>query len=128
MAAKYITNEIKKKKNKETGETVVTTIRYRVDADFVPTSIKEIVMDFVVNYCEANGETEWLLDEVNKPFQKKQVKKDKEGNVISEKMVKADYPFVNLRTDFVKKFFPDIIVGEVKEETWREKLNKKYGR
>ncbi len=128
MAAKYVTKEIKKKKNKETGEVEVTTIRYRVDADFEPTAIKDIIMDFVVNYCEANGETEWLLETVNKPFQKKQVKKDKEGNVISETKVKADYPFVNIRRDFVKKFFPDIIVGEEKVETWREKLNKKYGK
>lgn len=127
MAAKYVSRTIINK-NKETGEVTEKVVKYRVDADFVPTKVNDIIAEFIENYCVANGEVEWLLETVNKPFQKKQVKKDKEGNVISEKLVKADYPFVNLRADFVNKFFPSIIVGEVKEETWREKLNKKYGK
>ena len=58
MAEQWITKS--KKVNDETVET-----KFRVDADFIPKKANDICMEFIMNYCEANNETDWLLDEVN---------------------------------------------------------------
>ena len=85
-------------------------------------------MDFIENYCVANNELDWLLEEVNTTEYTTE-KKNKETGEKEIKTVKCDnYPFVMLRADFVKKFFPSIIKGIEKKETVKDRLNKKYGR
>ena len=78
-------------------------VTFRVDAAYVPESIADVSYEFIENYCDANDEGDWLLEKVDT------VITDKNG-------ASRDYPFVNLRSDFVKKFFPDIIVGERSNE------------
>lgn len=120
MAEKYIT-----KSKKVKGEKVETT--YRIDADFVPQSANEICMEFVENYCVAHNEIEWLLEEVN--ITAYAVIRDKGKPTERTEVVKCDnYPFVNLRKDFIAKFFPKIIKGSDTTETWKDRLNKKYGK
>ena len=119
MAAKYIT-----KSKKVRGELVETT--YRVDADFKPTEVNEISMEFIENYCVAKGEIAWLLETVNTSAYEVK-RKDKETGEMVTEVVKCDnYPFVNLRRDFVLKFFPKIIKGATTAKTWKEILNEKY--
>ena len=121
MAKQY--SYVKIKKN---GEEI--TKEYRVDAEFKPEAIAEIHIDFIENYCVANNEIDWLLDEVNKTEYTTE-KKNPETGKMESKTVKCDnYPFVMLRADFAKKFFPSIIKGDVKKETVKDRLNKKYGR
>lgn len=120
MAEKWIT-----KSKKVKGEVIET--KYRIDAGFKPTEISEISMEFIENWCVANNEVEWLLEEVN--ISEYGVKrKDKATGEEYTEVVKCDnYPFVNLRKDFVEKFFSYILKGK-KADTWKDKLNAKYGK
>lgn len=119
MAEKWIT-----KTKKVNGETVET--KYRVDADFKPAEIGEISMEFIENWCVANNQIEWLLDEVN--ISEYAVIRDKGKPTEHKEIVKCDnYPFVNLRKDFAEKFFSNIFKGN-KAETWKDMLNRKYGK
>lgn len=120
MAEKWIT-----KSKKVKGEVIET--KYRIDAGFKPTEISEISMEFIENWCVANNEVEWLLEEVN--ITEYGVKrKDKTTGEEYTEVVKCDnYPFVNLRKDFVEKFFSYILKGK-KADTWKDKLNAKYGK
>lgn len=107
MAAKYVTKEHKNKQ----GE--VVSIKYRVDAAFEPEKISDITPEFIENYCAANEEIEWLVKEVQLTIT------DKNGK-------KRDYPFVSLRADFVKKFFPEILTKRGSEESFKDRILKKY--
>lgn len=98
--------------SKESGEKEIVATEYRVDADFVPTKTAEIAPEFIENYCVANGKIDWLIEKVQLTIT------DKNGKV-------KDYPFVNLRADFVKDFFPSILEGK-KELTFKEKILAKY--
>lgn len=92
--------------------------KYRVDADFVPTAVEEICIDFIDNYVEANDEGEWLVSELMKKETYK--KGDKKGQ-------EKEISFVTLRSAFAHKFFPEIIKGAgTKEESFRSKLLAKY--
>lgn len=109
------------KSKKVKGEMVETT--YRVDASFVPTAINDICNEFIENWCVANNKVEWLVQKVNTTSY--QVKR-KDGTIDT---VECDnYPFVNLRRDFVETFFPSIIKGEAKKETFKDKINRLYGK
>ena len=91
---------------------------YRVDAEFVPTAIEDICIDFIDNYVEANNQGEWLVNEL--------MKKETYKNG-SKKGQEKEISFVTLRSAFAKKFFPAIIKGAgQKEESFREKLLAKY--
>ncbi len=119
MAEKWIT-----KTKKIKGETVET--KYRIDADFKPVEIGEISMEFIENWCAANNQIDWLLEEVN--ITEYAVIRDKGKPTERKEVVACDnYPFVNLRKDFVEKFFSYILKGD-KTETWKDKLNRKYGK
>lgn len=122
MAEKYIT-----KKKKVNGQVVETT--FRIDADFVPTKANEICMEFVENYCVANNKIDWLLEEVNIDTYSIQ-RKNPDTGAMETKIVKCDnYPFVNLRKDFILAYFPSIIKGDSsKPTTWKERINQKYGK
>lgn len=104
------------KKNKETGEVTVIEKEYRIDADFVPTTTADIAPEFIENWCVANKKTDWLVEEVQ--------------ITITDKNGKEKYlPFVNLRADFVKEFFPSIISGNSnKGETFKDRILAKYGK
>jgi hypothetical protein len=119
MAMEYIT-----KSKKVNGETIET--KYRVDADFVPKEIADICMEFIENYCVANNQIEWLVKTMNITEYKVTRNKGKKDEYIET--VKCDnYPFVNVRRDFVMQFFPKIIKGESANETWKERINRLYG-
>lgn len=120
MAAEYIT-----KKKKVKGEVVETT--YRVDAGFKPSEISEVCIEFIENYCVANKKIDWLLEKVNTTSYEVE-RKDKETGAKFMETVQCDnYPFVNLRKDFVEKFFPSIIKGNTSPETFKDKINRLYG-
>lgn len=120
MAETYIT-----KTKVVKGETIKT--QYRVDAEFEPETIGDICMEFIENYCVANNQIDWLLDEIN--ITEYTVIRDKGKATEYEEVVKCDnYPFVNLRRDFVEKFFKKIIKGDDDKKTWKERLNAKYGK
>jgi S-adenosylmethionine synthetase len=112
LAAKpeYITKKVTHQKTlykldsegKRVKDKVVRTdedVTYRIDAAFVPSDISEICLEFIENYCEANNQIDWLVDTVSKTIT------DKNGK-------KRDLPFVNLRAEFAKTFFSNIIKGE----------------
>lgn len=101
MAKEYITKSHMVKD--EDGTKRKVSVDYRVDADFVPTSISEICVEFMIEYCFAHGEGDWLDDEASKKVQIT----TKKGTV-SER----NTPFVTLRAKFTEKFFPEIIKGE----------------
>ena len=110
-------------------KTIKIKEKFRVDAGFKPTGIEQICEEFIENYCEANNAIVWLLDEVNKTEYTTK-KKNKETGEMEEKIVSCkNYPFVNLRSDFVNKFFPDILKGNgEKKLTIKERLNAKYNK
>lgn len=121
MAEKYI---IKTKVVK--GEEVTTT--YRVDPAFKPTAINDICMEFIENYCVANNEIEWLLQTINTTSYPVERKNKETGKCYVETVTCTNYPFVNLRRDFVAMFFPSIFKGAAPhKETWKERLNRMYG-
>lgn len=129
---KYVTKSLTRVNpdyGKVEGATKTITVKeeFRVDADFKPKSIDKICEEFIENYCEANGEIDWLIATVNKT-QYVTTKKNKETGKVETKIVECDnYPFVNLRSDFTKKFFPEIIKGnKEKKLTIKERLNAKY--
>ena len=119
MAEAYVT-----KSKKVNGEVVET--KYRVDAGFVPTEISDICMEFIENYCVAFKEIEWLVTTMNITEYEVVRNKGKE-NEYTETVKCDNYPFVNVRRDFVKKFFPKIIKGENANETWKDRINRLYG-
>lgn len=121
MAEKFVT-----KTKVVKGEEVTTT--YRVDPAFKPAAIGEISMEFIENYCVANSEIEWLLATINTTSYQVERKDKETGRTYTETVSCSNYPFVNLRKDFVKKFFPAIIKGKATPETWKDKLNRKYGK
>lgn len=116
MAEQYIT-----KRKKVDGKVVET--KYRIDADFIPSSVADISSEFIENYCVAKGEIDWLVAEVNKTSFEKT---NKDG---TKKTVECDnYPFVNLRADFVHRFFPSILVSKASVETFKDRINRLYKR
>lgn len=118
MAEKYIT------KTKKVKGVEVST-KYRIDAAFKPKEIGEISLEFIENYCVANGETDWLIEEANITEYTVIRNKGKEDEF--EEVVACDnYPFVNLRKDFALKFFPGIIKGKKKDETFKARINRLY--
>jgi hypothetical protein len=128
MAEKYsiITHKVKKldasgnpiKDEKEHFVWEVVEKKYRVDADFKPSSIDEICAEFIDNYVEANNEGEWFVGVLEKTEVYK--KGDNKGK-------KKAISFVSIRSEFVNKFFPEIIKGEpAKELSFREKMLAKY--
>ena len=120
--AEYIT-----KKKKVKGETVETT--YRVDAAFKPTEISEISIEFIENYCVANKKLDWLINAVNTTSYTVERKDKNSGEKYTETITCDNYPFVNLRRDFVKEFFPSILKGKpATAETFKDKINRLYGK
>lgn len=108
--------------DKKTGEKTATEIKYRIDADFVPSASSEICMDFIENYCVANNKTDWLVDVV----QKTKPVKDKDG--IDTGKVR-DYNFIEIRAEFVDDFFPQIKGKKPKKkQTLKEQILAKYGK
>ena len=111
-------NPIKDEKGKYVWNVVEKP--YRIDAEFVPTEIDEICIDFIDNYVEANNKGEWLVSELMKKETYK--KGDKKGQ-------EKDISFVSLRSAFAHEFFPQIIKGKAdSEENFRKKLLAKYSK
>ena len=120
MAAEYVT-----KKKKVKGEVVETT--YRVDAAFKPAEIGEISIEFIENWCVANKKIDWLVEKVNTSSYEVERKDKNTGEKFMETVQCDNYPFVNLRRDFVMAFFPSIIKGKAATgETFKDKINRLY--
>ena len=102
---------------------------YRTDAEFKPTKIADIHIDFIENWCVANNETKWLVDTIS-ISEYTTTKKNKETGAMETKTIKCPngYPFVMLRADFAKKFFADIIKGKPVKTTKKDEFLKKYGK
>ena len=81
----------------------------------MPTNINEVTQEFIEKYCVENNQIDWLLETVNKTIV------DKKGQTRS-------YPFISTRRDFCLKFFPKLIKGTSKKESFKDRLNKKYGK
>lgn len=102
--------------------------KYHIEPSFIPKKIDEICEEFIQNYCEANGEEDWLIDQYS---QKEPVYiKDKNDKKKIVEVKEQDKSFVSIRSAFANKFFPDIIVGapekkETKREAWLAKRKKK---
>lgn len=109
-------NPIKDKKGHFVWDTVEQ--KYRIDAEFKPKAIDDICAEFIDNYVEANNEGEWFVSVLEqKETYKKGAKKGQE----------KDISFVSIRSAFVRKFFPEILVGTSdKEQSFREKMLAKY--
>ena len=120
--AQYIT-----KKKKVKGEVVETT--YRVDAAYKPAEISDICIEFIENWCVANNKIEWLLEKVNTTSYVVERKDKNSGEKYTETVTCDNYPFVNLRRDFVESFFPSILKGKAATaETFKDKINRLYGK
>lgn len=102
--------------DKKTRKKVIEDITYRIDASFVPEKVSDICMEFIINYCKANGAEAitWLKDIANKEELQERTSTDKNTGEKITKTVKVHTPFVSLRTAFAEKYFPDIIVGKSK--------------
>lgn len=61
----------------------------------IPSTIGEINGEYLIAYCVANKEVKWLKETANKE------KEDKNGVV-------KKYSFLQMRQDFVLKFFPEL--------------------
>ena len=122
--AEYVT-----KKRVVKGEVVETV--FRIDADFVPEKVSEIAQEFIENYCVAKGETDWLVDEVSITSYTT-IKKGEDGvkKEVTIDCTSTGYPFVNLRSDFVQKFFPQILKSKKakKEESFADRIKRLYGK
>ncbi len=102
-------------------------IQYRIDAEFKPTAIKEICIECIENYCVANGETAWLLAELDA----KTTHKHKNGETITDKDGQPklfSLSFPEIRSDFTNKFFKEIIKGEPETVSKLEELRKRLSK
>lgn len=117
-------NEIKDNNGKYVYETIA--IKYRVDAEFVPSAIGEICDDFMDNYIQAHNEGEWFVSQLEMKEPKKVKVKQADGSIKEvEKM--EPISFMTLRSNFAKKFFPNIVKATSSNtETFRDRMLKKY--
>lgn len=100
-------------KNKETGEKQLIETEYRVDAGFIPQAVGDICPEFIEAYCVANNQTDWLVEQVEK-------------NIVDKNGKEKSLPFVSLRAEFVKKFFPKAIAASKPAETFKDRILAKY--
>lgn len=102
MAEKWIEKEyekiIKDKEGNPTGEKEIVKTKYRIDADFEPAEANEICIEFIANYCIAQGKEEikWLKGLINK----KVAYKNKNGE---DK--ERQYSQLEIRKEFIDRHF-----------------------
>ena len=121
MAAEYLEITHKNKDGKE------KTIKYRVDADFVPKKLDEICEEFIQNYCLAKGESDWLDKQYDSTevFEVKADKRKYKGVEYKKgDKYEAEKSFISIRKDFADKFF-GIKKKEEKAKTGRDKWAEK---
>lgn len=92
--------------------------KYRVDIDFIPKKIDEICIEFIDNYVTAHNEGEWFSEVLSM---------DEEIKKGTRKGQKQKASFVTIRSKFVNKFFPNIIIGKPNEGSKMDDLRKRYG-
>lgn len=92
-------------------------MEYRVDPSFTPESVGDICMEFIINYCKANGKEAigWLKEIANREEEQERIHTNKKTGEKVTKKVMVHTPFVSLRTAFAEKYFPNIIVGSSKK-------------
>lgn len=90
------------KVDKTTGEKKVVETEYRIDAEFVPSKQEEICEEFIINYCkDDDNNAEWLYSQFT------EIVKDKNGKAVKKS-------FLQIRKEFISKFFPALLVGKKK--------------
>lgn len=126
--------EVKKVRKKD-GSFAET--KYRIDASFIPAAVNEICDKFIINYCIANNEEEWLFNELNATETATANKdrkvtavvngiKQKNYNVKAGESYEQPKSFVSLRSDFANKFFPDIVKGSSTKTSPLDEFMKAY--
>ncbi len=96
---------------------------------------KNIKIEDIIAYCEKHNETDWLVETVNKEYPCKihpRIVNEEGKKVVDKKaeptIVMRPITFVQLKKEFVEKFFPETIKGTVKKESFHELVRRKYGK
>lgn len=90
---------------------------------------KNMTIDDIIDWCVANGETEWLKRKVNeKKACKVYPRKKVDGKSVADKTAepkieKRPISFIQLKIDFVDKFMPEIAPEKKsKEPTFYDRI------
>jgi hypothetical protein len=90
---------------------------------------KNMTIDDIIDWCVANGETEWLKRKANeKKACKVYPRKKVDGKSVADKTAepkveKRPISFIQLKIDFVDKFMPEIAPEKKsKEPTFYDKI------
>ena len=80
-----------------------------------PEQIGDLTADSILDYCAANGHAKWLQETANK------TKKVKNKKTLEETTKRIG--FFELRKEFAKKFFPELIPEKKKKnKTFYDKI------
>lgn len=106
-----ITKTYYKKDDKAKEHPIETT--YRIDADFVPLSTKEICGEFMTNFCISRGkeDIEWLVRLYDEKITKKTENKKKTETTTKERYLTER----EIIQKFAEKYFPTIITDKEKK-------------
>lgn len=90
---------------------------------------KNMTIDDIIDWCVANGETEWLKRKANeKKACKVYPRKKVDGKSVADKTAepkieKRPISFIQLKIDFVDKFMPEIAPEKKsKEPTFHDRI------
>ena len=96
---------------------------------------KSLNIDEITTWCVNNNQVEWLKEEVAKTTMEKRYPRVKVWDEAKQKyvskadkskkpvMVEVPITFVEVKKDFMEKFFPEAIVGDKKKKpTFHDKI------
>lgn len=90
---------------------------------------KEMTIDDIINYCQENGQIEWLKAEAAKKTERKvypRVKGEDGKRHVDKtqepKIVYQPISFVELKAAFMDKFAPNERVGKNKKPSFHDKI------
>lgn len=72
---------------------------------------KKMTLDEIENWCEANGQLEWLADTLEKEVEVKVYPKGEDGKADKSKEAKTEtrpISYIQVKKEFVDKFMPEI--------------------
>ena len=79
-----------------------------------PEKLNDIKLDFIIDYCKEHGEVDWLKNTSHKVFVLTTDDGEEEERKIS---------FIELRNEFVRKFFPDLLPKKEKKKSMYELID-----
>ncbi len=93
----------------------------------------------IEKWCLDNNQMDWLVSLVNTPVKVKVYPKVASVSKNGKKSWKADktqpytleerdIPFVEIKAAFLRKFFPEQISAKEDKETFKERINRLYGK